>query len=107
MHKTQHMTSGNMANGMDNLQHHDRITRVSGQSNHRYHLDHWGIALHLDQKIGIPGRISAGLLSEKDRDRSSGRPRAGGRVDFDAFPVAVRPGANPARNDDLRPGSAM
>ncbi len=40
--------------------------------------------------IGLPGRISAGLLPGKHRHRPSGRPKAGRRVAFGVFPVAVR-----------------
>ncbi len=41
--------------------------------------------------IGLPGQILAGLLPGKHRKRHSGRPTAGRRADFGAFPVAVRP----------------
>ena len=46
-------------------------------------------------EIGLPGRILAGLLPEKHRNRPSGRPSAGRRADFGAFPVAVRPQSGP------------
>ncbi len=46
-------------------------------------------------EIGLPGRILVGLPPGKDRNRPSGRPKAGRRADFDAFPVAVRPKSNP------------
>ncbi len=42
-------------------------------------------------EIGPPGRILTGLLPGKYRNRPPGRPSAGRRADFDAFPVAVRP----------------
>jgi hypothetical protein len=35
-------------------------------------------------EIGLPGRILAGLLSGKHRNRPSDRPKAGRRADFDA-----------------------
>jgi hypothetical protein len=41
-------------------------------------------------QIGLPGRILAGLLPVKYRNRPSGQPRAGRRGDVGAFPVAVR-----------------
>ena len=46
-------------------------------------------------EIGLPGWILAGLLPGKHRNRSSGRPSAGRRADFGAFPVAVRPKSGP------------
>ncbi len=39
-------------------------------------------------EIGLPGLILAGLLPGKNRKRPSGRPSAGRRADFGAFPVA-------------------
>ncbi len=45
--------------------------------------------------IGLPGWILAGLLPGKHRNRPSGRPSAGRRADFSAFPVAVRPKSGP------------
>ncbi len=56
-------------------------------------------------EIGLTGRILAGLLLGKRRNRPSGRPSAGRRADFVAFPVAVQP--NPARKADFRPGSTI
>ena len=46
-------------------------------------------------EIGLPGRILAGLLPGKHRNWPSGRPSAGRRADFGAFPVAVRPKSGP------------
>ncbi len=46
-------------------------------------------------EIGLPGRILAGLQPGKDRIRHSGRPSAGWRADFGAFPAAVRPSSGP------------
>ncbi len=46
-------------------------------------------------EIRLPGRILAGLLHGKHRNRPSGRPSAGRRADFGAFPVAVRPKSGP------------
>ncbi len=45
--------------------------------------------------IRVPGRIFAGLLPEKNRNRPSGRPKAGCKADFGVFPVAVRPKSRP------------
>ncbi len=45
-------------------------------------------------KIGLPGRILAGLLPGRHRNRP-GRPKAGRRADFGSFPVAVRPKSGP------------
>ncbi len=58
-------------------------------------------------EIGLPGRMSAGLLPGKHRHGPSGRPKAGRRTDFSAFPVAVwpKPGPEirfPARKHHLR-----
>ncbi len=47
------------------------------------------------QEIGLPGRILTGLLPGKNPNRPSGRPKAGRRDDFRAFPVAVRPKSGP------------
>ncbi len=55
--------------------------------------------------IGLPGRILAGLLPGNNRNRPAGRPKAGWRAYFGAFPVAVR--QNPTRKADLRPGSTI
>ncbi len=41
------------------------------------------------------GPILAGLLPGTYRNRPSGRPKAGRRADFNAFPVAVRPKSGP------------
>jgi hypothetical protein len=46
-------------------------------------------------KIGLTGRMLAGLLLGKRRNRASGRPSAGRRADFGAFQVAVRPKSSP------------
>ncbi len=46
-------------------------------------------------EIGLPGRILAGLLTGKHRNRPSGRPKAGRRAYFGAIPVAVRPKSGP------------
>ena len=46
-------------------------------------------------EIGVPSRILAGLPPGKDRNRLSGRPKAGPRADFGAFPVAVRRKSGP------------
>ena len=46
-------------------------------------------------EISLPGRILAGLLPGKHRNRPSGRPKAGWRADVGAFPVAVRPKSGP------------
>ncbi len=46
-------------------------------------------------EIGLPGRILAGLLTGKDRNRPSGRPKAGRRADVDALPEAVWPKSGP------------
>ncbi len=46
-------------------------------------------------EIGLPGRILAGLLPGKHRNRPSGRPKAVRRADVGAFPVAVRPKSGP------------
>ncbi len=45
--------------------------------------------------IGLPGRILAGLLPGKHRNRISGRPSAGRRADVGSLPVAVRPKSGP------------
>ena len=37
----------------------------------------------------------AGLLPAKNRNRPTGRPKAGRRADFGSFPVAVRPKSGP------------
>jgi hypothetical protein len=42
-------------------------------------------------EIKLPGRILDGRLPGKNRNRPSGRPKAGRRGDFGVFPVAVRP----------------
>ncbi len=55
-------------------------------------------------EIGLPALILAGLLPENHPNRPSGRPRAGRRAYFRAFPAAVRP---PARKADFRLGSAI
>ena len=44
---------------------------------------------------GLPGRILAGLLLGKHRNRPSGRPKADPRADLGAFPAAVRPESGP------------
>ena len=41
-------------------------------------------------EIGFPDRISAGLQSARPQNRRSGRPSAGRRADFDAFPTRIR-----------------
>ncbi len=46
-------------------------------------------------EIGLPGTILAGMLPGKHRNRPFGRPSAGRRADFGAFPVAVRPKSAP------------
>ncbi len=46
-------------------------------------------------EIGLLGRILAGLLPGKHRNRPSGRPKAGRRADFGVFPVAIRPKSDP------------
>ncbi len=46
-------------------------------------------------EIGLPGRILAGVLPGRHRNRPSGRPKAGRRGDFGVFPVAVRPKSGP------------
>ncbi len=46
-------------------------------------------------EIGLPGRILAGLLPGKHRNRPAGRPSASRRADFGAFPVAVHPKSGP------------
>ncbi len=46
-------------------------------------------------EIGLPGRILAGLLPGRHRNRPSGWPKAGRRTDFGSFPVAVRPKSGP------------
>ncbi len=46
-------------------------------------------------KIGLPRRILAGLLPGKNRNRPSGRPKAGRRADFGSLPVAVRAKSGP------------
>ncbi len=49
----------------------------------------------------LPGRKSAfraglaGLLPGRHRNRPFGRPKAGRRAEFGAFPVAVRPKSGP------------
>ncbi len=53
--------------------------------------------------IGLPGRSLAGLLPGRHHIRPFGRPSAGRRADFGAFPVAVLPksgrqGGFPARS---------
>ncbi len=50
-------------------------------------------------QMGLPGRILAGLLPGKNRNRSSGRPKAGKRANLGAFPVAVQ--------QKIRPGSPI
>ncbi len=45
-------------------------------------------------EIGLPAQISAGFYSGKSQNRSSGRPSAGRRADFDAFPTGIRPKSN-------------
>jgi hypothetical protein len=45
-------------------------------------------------EFGLPGRILAGLLQGKHRNRPSGRPAAGRRAHFSTFPIGVR--QNPA-----------
>ena len=42
-------------------------------------------------EIGLPGRILAGLLPGKHRNRPSGQRSAGRKADFGSSPVAVRP----------------
>ncbi len=46
-------------------------------------------------EVGLPGRILAGPLPGKHRNRPSGRRKAGRRADFGTFPVAVRPKIRP------------
>ena len=46
-------------------------------------------------EIGLPGRILAGLLPGRHRNRPSGRPSAGRRADLGGFAVAVRPKSGP------------
>ncbi len=46
-------------------------------------------------EIGLPGWILTGLLSGKHRKQLSGRPSAGRRANFGAFPVAVLPKSGP------------
>ncbi len=46
-------------------------------------------------EIGLLGRILAGLLPGKHQNRPSGRPSAGRKAAFGAFPVAVRPKSGP------------
>ncbi len=46
-------------------------------------------------EIGLPGRILAGLLPGKHRNRPSRRPSAGRRANLGALPVAVRPKSGP------------
>ena len=46
-------------------------------------------------EIGLPGRILAGLLPGKNRNRLSGRPKAGRRADFGGFLVAVQQNSGP------------
>jgi hypothetical protein len=38
-------------------------------------------------EMGLPGRISAGFQSGEPQNRSSGRPKAGRRAEFEAFPI--------------------
>jgi hypothetical protein len=47
------------------------------------------------RKSAFMGWILAGLLPGKHRNRASGRPKAGWRADFGAFPVAVWPKSGP------------
>ncbi len=42
-------------------------------------------------EIVFQGQISAGFLSGKLPNRPSGRPKAGRRADFEAFPIRIRP----------------
>jgi hypothetical protein len=53
-----------------------------------------------EPEISLPGRILAGLLPGKNRNRPSGRPK---RANFGAFPVAVRP----KYKADFRPGELL
>ncbi len=53
-------------------------------------------------ELGLPGRIFAALLPGKHRNRSSGRPSAGRRADFGAFPVAVRLKSGPEVRSSVR-----
>ncbi len=46
---------------------------------------------------GFPGRVSAGCQSGKLQNRPSSRPSAGGRADFDGFPIKVQPKIRPGR----------
>ncbi len=46
-------------------------------------------------EIGLPGRILAGLLQGKHRNRPSGLPKAGRKADLSSFPEAVRPKSGP------------
>ncbi len=47
------------------------------------------------QEIWLPARISAGFKLEKFQNRPSGRPKAGRRADFEAFPISIRPRTGP------------
>ncbi len=42
-------------------------------------------------EIGLPDRTSARFESGKHKNRTSGRPSAGRRADFEAFPIRIRP----------------
>jgi hypothetical protein len=46
-------------------------------------------------EVRLSGRILVGLLPPKYRNGPSGRPKAGRRADFGAFPLAVRPKSDP------------
>ncbi len=46
-------------------------------------------------EISLPGWILVGLLPETHRNRPSGRPKAGRRAHFGAFPITVLPKSGP------------
>ncbi len=54
-------------------------------------------------EVGLPGRISAGFESGPHQNSPIGRPNAGWRADFEAFPIS----RNPVRKPDLRPGKTI
>ncbi len=67
-------------------------------------------------EICLPGRVLAGPLPGKHRNRPSGRPKAGRRADVGAFPGAVRPkirhgrpisGSEALLHNKEQPGNAM
>ncbi len=78
-----------------------------------YRTDRFSL-LHLSdlsgREVGLPGRVSAGFESGKLQNRPSGRPKAGQRADFEAFPTRIRPkpspeARSPARRHTERPTS--